>query len=271
MRHIILLLLTHFSVFQSILLPQQNIFVKEIMKYKEKYDECNMTSSTCFYIHDDTTVAEDVTNSFISHEEKCAALLWSEDCKETDYNDTFLTHDVFVFFENWENIMVKFRSLTNYTFWAAETRVHFIVCTGINTEEFIYRALNSIWEHKIYNFVFIVFCERFKIYTFNNFTANKISFVEYSETFCQNLFPDKVKNLEGRTVKVSVFEKKPIGYFDETTGSFRGPDIEIMNYFAEIINCTLKVYGKLDSYGAIDSLQRNETDIIFVAILQVKA
>lgn len=159
--------------------------------------------------------------------------------------------------------------MINYTFWASETRVHFIFCTQIDTKDFLYPALSNIWEQKIYNFVFVIVQQKFKVYTFNNFIKKKISVAKPSKMFCKNLFPDKIKNLEGKTIRVAVFEKIPVGYWDEKTKSFKGPDIDIMNYFAEITNCTLEVYGKLDSYGAVDSLRSNETEISFVSILQV--
>lgn len=266
----ILFLVSSSQTFQTFLSTHDKVVEKEIVRYKEKYEKCSTNRVTCFYTNDGTSEAKDITNLFISNQQNCSTLLWQGRKEERTYSHAFKSQDIFVFFGKLNNIIDKASLMINYTFWATETRVHFIFCTQVDTKEFLYSVLQNIWQQKIYNFVFVIVRRKFEVYTFNNFVTKKISNVKPSKRFCSKLFPDKIKNLEGRTIRVAVFEKIPTGYWDQESQSFIGPDIDIMKHFAEITNCSFELYGKLDSYGAVDSLRSNESEISFVTILQVR-
>lgn len=259
---------------QAFKVSQPDRVESEIISYMEKYKTCNIPPSvTCFFTHDNSLAAKDVVGKVIFAQENCGVLLKSSRVGIKDWakGDTFEASDIFVIFENIDDIIDDGKHMVNYTFWSSETRVHFLFCKQIEARDQIDRLLHNIWHQKIYNFVFVAIEIEYKVYTFNNFSKNKsIALDSSTKDFCKAFTPDKIRNLEGSIVRVALFEKLPNIKWNEAAKRFEGSDVDIMNVFGSITKATLQIFKKSDGFAAIDSLHSNETDIAFVGILQVK-
>lgn len=267
----IYLLLIYIWIIQAFPTPQRDIIEVELTKYIKKYAECNiLQGGTCFYTHDATSLTDDVVSRFTFIPKICANLLERKAGDLNSWNDTSTVNDIFLFFEKKENLFVKANILTNYTFWAPDTRIHFILCSQAHSKDFLFGVLHNIWHLKIYNFVFVIVDRKYEVYTFNNFLNRITRIVNSSRNFCAELFPDNIKNLRGVTVRVALFEKLPIVSWDARTSSFKGSDVEVMKFFARICNASLQILDCVDGNVAINSLRNNESDIVFIGILQVR-
>lgn len=256
----------------AVLKLENNLIENNLTKYIEIFKECCLIPrGTCFYTSDNDDHVKQIMNRFISSLNNCASLVMPKKNNRSDSSNIVQAHDIFVFIEKTENILDGMKYIKKSKLWVPQTRVHIIFCSQLETKRFIPSTLQNIWNLNIYNFVFVTVQQRVGVYTFNNFLTKKINFIETFEKlkFCQQLFFDKVRNLQGISLRVGLFEKLPIIYWDEESECFKGPDAEIMKLFLRFTNSTSKTFYTTDSFISVDSLHKNETDIIFVGILQV--
>ena len=139
----------------------------------------------------------------------------------------------------------------------------------------------EMWKLQIYN-VIVVYENAYKLYTqtflpFNSERCNDTSpvamFKGDNKIATKNLFPNKMKNLHGCTIRVStstdskpgvIVSKSPDGSFE-----FKGSDIDLINAIAKSLNFKIS-YTDVTSFGfefadgsyqgALKALQENRAD-----------
>lgn len=251
--------------------PEDEFQATELTKYMENFEQCDILSrKTCAFTYESSSIARKVLTNFLLIQKGCTVLLHPISFAQDNQNLTEV-EDYFIILDTRESVLDMAAHLTNSTFWMRSTRVHFLLCAKVTSRKFLYPVLHNIWQQKIYNFAFVIVVDTLEVYIFNDFLSKKISLIDASDKyFCDNIFPDKIQNLQGATVRVAIFEKFPLFFWNNATKSYEGAEVQVMNLFASIINATLKISYKPSDSIAVDGLHNNKTDIVFVGILQVR-
>lgn len=252
------------------LLTIQNKFVEtELSRYIKQYDGCNsLDRKLCCYIHDNSNLSKDIVSKYISTQETCSNLLQSMEQRTTGSNKSVKCDDIYVLIGKIKETVGIGKFFENSTFWDQKSKVHIVVYTPVLTKEVTYKVLKYIWNQKIYNFLFVIVNREFEVFSYNYFTKAKLKLTKNSSAFCENLFLDKIKNMQGATIKVALLQHIPFVYWNEKNDSLIGADVNLMNLFARITNCRLKVLNYRNKLRAFDSIRK--VDIFFTGMFQVR-
>lgn len=250
---------------------QKNVVEAELIRYIKQYQGCNyLNTKICCYVYDSSSLAKEIIPEYVSIMKTCSNYLQSMKNVLPSTDSTVKCDETYVFIEKIEDSVDSASFLINSAFWDIKTRVHFIAYNPVPTGQVKYKVLKNIWYQQIYNFVFVIVDEAFEIISFNYFTRKKTTLLKTSRTFCKDLFPDKMKNMERATVRIALAEHYPYATWNEKNNSFMGPDVYLMTLFARITNCRLEVFNFRNISQSIDSLRRKEVDIVFTGLFQVR-
>lgn len=257
---LILLIPLNYSYLQ--LTPQKPI-LEQLKKYFTYYMRRNYTS--CSYINPHLALTEDVANWVMSYNQ-CPSMVAT---KRFDIPEYISTQGNFIFLETHKDVGRTITQLQLYPFWKNRFENHFIICTAVNETSFISEFLELIWAHKILNFVLIFVHKHLEIFSYNPFSDKKI--LNLTETPYEDFFPDKVNNLNGHNLRVSIFDYPP------TTEKFKnewyGKDFQHLKMVTSMINATFTLFELVgnDTYHferAYRDVIHNRTDFCFVSHFQ---
>lgn len=177
-------------------------------------------------------------------------------------NATKMDH-VIIFLEELHYIDRIVSTLIHQPFFKfSEPNYHFLVLKPYsNSLEELDMYMRQLWEnHQLVDFV-IIFMDCFnnvQIISYNPFEAKALNYSgrEYSSDI---LFPNKLKDLKGYKIKISIFKKKYEAEFINNSCT-KGRDCQIMNTFLKFFNARADI---VEPEGSIDVAYNNvKKDII---------
>lgn len=163
-------------------------------------------------------------------------------------------------------------------FWRSRDRIVVIVKHGYNSR--FYNTIKSnflhSFEHRIVNIVFVFLSNSdagdaiIQSYTYNQFTQN---YLIYLDNNMFNIFPDKVANLNGFPIRISMFDN----IVDAIPGNnmFMGRDGLMSSSIMDYINATAVYaypkghvnyglnYNRTYTTGTLDDVRNHVTDVAF--------
>lgn len=207
----------------------------------------------CAYILN--TTQTEISDWFLQTNKCTSFIINKENTKAICKSDT-----IFIFVDETEDIHHAATILTNSSFWQQKSRLFFIVNSNLNKKS-IRNIVDPLWlDTQLLNFV-IILPETEKMYIYNPF-RNQISQIIED----QDLFPDKLDDMNGFQFKVSMFEDGPrtIKYGSE----WYGKDYTLLEIVTYMLNSTFVIVepqsGSHDFYGAADDISTNKTDFCFI-------
>lgn len=155
---------------------------------------------------------------------------------------------VAVFDELFENEWFLHKLQTIY-FWRQRDRVLILIRHEFKTEHLgrLKRLMFLCWKNKVLNIALAFVGTFITTITYNPFTANNSIDISFSEN--NNIFPDKLRNLYGHKINVSMFsnilDAIPCG------SKFKGRDGLMAHTVEQILNASFTYIGPMDAvdYG----------------------
>ncbi|KAJ3635899.1 hypothetical protein MTP99_008769 [Tenebrio molitor] len=244
-------------VLSSGALPEAD-FTNELKKYRPRR---NYTS--CSYINVDLLSTRDVANSLIQ-ENLCAGLVTGDVFNSTGYSPK--TEAAFIFVEQISTIQETIRQVRNYSFWSARSDNHLIICKPLNDSDLLRDLLRGVWKSHIINFVVVFVCNSLQIVSYDPFKAQDV----VNLTGVLDHFPDKLTNLHGHQLRVSLFDDFPLTM--KRANRWSGKEYTLLATVAEMLNATVKIVEPPENsnyYGAYDDIMTDKADFCFVSHFQL--
>ncbi|KAJ3663157.1 hypothetical protein Zmor_007463 [Zophobas morio] len=200
----------------------------------------------------------DVLTIFLK-ENNCPSIIVDENFIETD-DEVIKSKDSFIFINNITGVDESIDQIRGYTFWSSRSHNHFIICSSVDNTNFLPNLLQTIWENRIVNFVVVFVFDFLQIFSFNPFKNEMLNLTRRR----RNFFPNKVKNLYGHQLRVSLWADWPLTVHEN--GEWSGDDYEMLQLVMEMVNATLAIVEPpsiLNYAGLIKDVQTNNSDFCF--------
>lgn len=185
----------------------------------------------------------------------------SNNCtKSSTLNPQFSTN-IFVFLEV-EEIVEFLNQMDNCYLWSSRSNIFFIINNLVKNVNIIEDATKTIWSKNILNFVLVFVDRKVNIFSYNGF-SNKILNFTKSTT---DLFPNKLLDINGYTIKVGMFEDVPRN-MKNVLGQWYGPDYDLLEAITFMLNATLQIVesSQDEHYDGLYSNVLNKTvDFSFI-------
>lgn len=153
--------------------------------------------------------------------------------------------------------------ISNYSFWGSRNHNYFVICNEIKSLRFLLNFMRDVWRNMILNFIVtFIYDGTLHVFSYNPFIDKKVNV-----TRKKLWFPDKLKNIFGYTIKVSMFDDYPLT--TNRYGSWEGDDYELMKLFMSVINATYDIIVPANNAtyrGAFQDMTQNKTDLCFIGV-----
>ncbi|RZC39564.1 hypothetical protein BDFB_011123, partial [Asbolus verrucosus] len=187
------------------------------------------------YINSDLHFTRDISSWFINYN-KCPSIVAT---KFFDIPEYVSTQGNFIFLEAATTIGETIEEIQKYPFWKSRNENHFIICTPVVGTEFLPNFLNYLWRNNILNFVVVFVYKQLEVFSYNPFNNNEIINLTNRAYHSDTLFPDKLKNLNGYELKVSIFPTIPMTM--KIKEEWYGRDYQQLKMVTSIMNATFSL------------------------------
>ncbi|KAJ3663165.1 hypothetical protein Zmor_007471 [Zophobas morio] len=152
--------------------------------------------------------------------------------------------------------------------WSPNSNIFFIIPNLVNNKLVIEEILEIIWLKKILNFVVVYVDTEINVFTYNGFKEEKV--IRY-RNFSEDLFPNKLLDINGHVLKVGMFLDVPRN-IKNSRGQWHGPDYHVLETVIFMMNATLEIVEvpPEQHYFALFDYVANETiDFSFIPYYQI--
>lgn len=118
--------------------------------------------------------------------------------------DTVRPDYIFVFIETIDDFLHSLKNLQDRTFWYNRGFIQFIICKPFKNWSITAYMLETIWKNKIFNFVLVYVADKLEVHSYNMFLPNKHINLTNDEKNDNNLFANKLKNVNGYKFRVGI-------------------------------------------------------------------
>ncbi|KAG5896427.1 hypothetical protein JTB14_022506 [Gonioctena quinquepunctata] len=215
----------------------------------------------------DANEAKHVGNAFVESNNHCSSLVVSEGTEINNDNYFFKIHNFFVFVPSIQVLINDADKLSSNSLWEVTTKTYFVITSEISDIETLIPVLLEIWSKKIINFVVVVVSTKYQVYTYNAYKQKSHIRIPKSNKFCENHFPDKLKDLQGKHFRASITENAP--YTPKKNGEFTGIEIQIFKLFCYIMKASETLIEKYSVNASLQAVINDEVDIFLTRVFQV--
>lgn len=252
-------------VYSIKIIPEEPKFVAQLEANLKNILKCRNENETVV-VSDET---EFVGRWFLSHTN--AVYLASKSGLQS-LTERLLTEPTFYLFASFKEQIIEYFYMINSTYMRSTT-YFIIICPPNSNETATEDLLESIWNIFYFLDCFLITCsDSVAVRTYNPFFNTTILFNQNQIENCE-IFTDKLKNLNGFKLKVTLFEDPP--RITIRNGEFDGSSVRTMKLVLQIMNATAEVVvpQKVNGGyfgGAAADLQAYRSHISFVETFTVK-
>ncbi|KAJ3663163.1 hypothetical protein Zmor_007469 [Zophobas morio] len=252
-----------FSAFLKFGQPAEQIqFLEDqFKKYIVNYQRFKNDYS-CSYINVNSEDTKDVSNVFIKHNQ-CPSVVVGDNFTASGYIPKLQA--TFIFLKTIQDIVTQIGKLRKYRLWNSRKENHFVICRRVNDIKFLSGLMQTIWKQRILNFVVVFVWKRLEIFSYNPFKEEVINVTSY-KLWHLHLFPDKLSNLYGYQLRVSLFNNFPLT--TKENGEWIGEDYVRLQLVTSMINATFRIIESPENSlydGAYDDIMNDVTDFCFIS------
>jgi hypothetical protein len=167
--------------------------------------------------------------------------------------------ETYIFMEKADDAGDVIAQLQTYQFWSARNQNYFIICTRVKNTKFLTHLLELIWTRQILNFVVVFVFTSVEIFSYNPFTREVMNL-----TMSGNLFPDKLRNLNGFRLRVSLWADWPLT--TKQNDQWVGKDFNVLTVVMSMLNATFEVVeppNRAGLLGVIEDISSGRSDFSF--------
>lgn len=166
----------------------------------------------------------------------------------------------FIFFDG-INVNDTIAQIANYTFWGSRKHNYFIICNEISSITFLHNFMVDIWRNGVLNFIVaFIYKGMLQVFLYNPFIDKQLNV-----TYGNYWFPDKLKDVFGYTIKVSLFDDYPLT--TNRYGSWEGDDYNLLKLFMSVINATYDIIIPTNNgtyLEAFKDMDNNKSDLCLI-------
>lgn len=170
---------------------------------------------------------------------------------------------IYVFLKDLSSFRKTLDEMDFYYIFDVNGKYYFFVCAQLENENWINEIVELIWKHSIMNFVLIYNSTMTNIIGYNPFNRTILNFTNSLYTD-HMLFPDKLSNMYGYEMKVTIYDDWPKNVYQN--GKLYGLDGNMLNIILETHNATAKFYYFKTMIEAITHLIDRQSDFIFIGV-----
>jgi hypothetical protein len=236
-------------------LEPESFLVKQLGKYFAKHQQ-HAEHISCSYINVCQQLTRDVAKWFIQ-KNRCPSVIAEGYFNTTE--DISKSAETYIFMEKADDAGDVIAQLQTYQFWSARNQNYFIICTRVENTKFLPHLLELIWTRQILNFVVVFVFTSVEIFSYNPFTREVMNL-----TMSGNLFPDKLRNLNGFRLKVSLWADWPLT--TKQDDQWVGKDFDALTVVMSMLNGTFEVVDPPKSgglLGVIEDINSGRSDFSF--------
>lgn len=183
---------------------------------------------------DDGILSSELVNSFIQDLSPAPVIIANQ---KTALKGLQKPRYLFVFIEEPEELLLGLRDAEENMFlWQLRGYLHVVICKPVNDTIWVQPAAEELWQSSILDFVIIYYHENVTIVEYNPFLK---TLIEIAPSRRSKLFSNKLQNIHGHVLKVSMFPDPP--RVIEKEGILEGTDPTILRDFMQKINATLEI------------------------------
>lgn len=149
---------------------------------------------------------------------------------------TFVSKSTYVFLDNFVKFNETLIEMNKYNFIYLRGKFKFIICSPVKSDLDLYDFLELVWKNDILNFVFVYYNHGINVVGYNPFNRTIFNYTNTYEE--EDIFPDKLVDMYGYKLKVSMFKDFPRNEY--VNGQFYGADIVILEIIIKYLNATLE-------------------------------
>ncbi|KAJ3663162.1 hypothetical protein Zmor_007468 [Zophobas morio] len=240
---------------------QTQFLEDQFKKYIVNYQRFKNDSS-CSYTNVNSEDTQDVSNLFIKHNQ-CASVVVGDNFTASGYIPKLQA--TFIFLKTVQEIVTQIGKLRKHKFWNSRKENHFVICRRVNDIKFLPGLMQTIWKQHILNFVVVLVWKRLEIFSYNPFKEEVINVTSH-KFWHLHLFPDKLSNLYGYQLRVSLFSYFPL--ITKENGEWMGEDYIRLQLVTSMINATFKIIEPPENTffgGAYNDVMNDVTDFCFIS------
>jgi hypothetical protein len=243
--------------------PRETFLEANLHQYFFNYKHFVLTEYTsCSYINVNSLSNRDISDWSIKNNQ-CPSVVAARFFNASGYIPK--TTGNFIFLESvGDEVKDVVDQVRNYSFWSSRMENHFIICGQVDDKKFLPNLLRVIWERSILNFVVVFVFDRLEVFSYNPFLQDGVTNLSFPGS-TRTLFPDKLRNLHGYQLRVSLFVDFPLTV--KYKGQWLGRDYDRLKMVAEMINATFKIIEAQNDtgyFGAYDDIMENKSDFCFI-------
>jgi hypothetical protein len=241
--------------------PQETFIDEQLHQYFINYKYFFLREYTsCSYINVNSLSNRDISDWSIKHNQ-CPSVVAAPFFNASGYIPK--TTGNFIFLESaGDEVKDVVDQVRNYSFWSSRMQNHFIICDQVKDTKFLLNLLRVIWERSILNFVVVFVFKRLEVFSYNPFLQDGVTNLSFPGS---TLFSDKLRNLHGYQLRVSLFVDFPLTVKHEEHWVSR--DYERLKLVTQMINASFKIIEPENNtgyFGAYDDIMANKSDFCFI-------
>jgi hypothetical protein len=242
--------------------PSKDFVTQQLENYFENYYKSYISKKQhdlCSYVNVGLEEARDISNWLIKTN-PCPSII----PKLTEYTSKVLPSfgANFIFVSEVSGVNATIQSLKRNVLWDSRTEHHFIFCKPVKNLDFLPNLLQSIWINHVLNFVVVFVFDHLEVFSFNPFNRNEIVNVSQHPN---QFFADKLQNLHGYELRVSLFEQLSLLFKD--VDRWYGMDYKILKMVTTTMNATFRIvepaFNRKDHRAAYEDVTTDKTDFCF--------
>jgi hypothetical protein len=208
----------------------ESFLVEQLEKYFANHQH-HVEHISCSYINVCQQLTRDVAKWFIQTN-RCPSVIAEGYFNTTE--DISKSAETYIFMEKADDAGDVIAQLQTYQFWSARNQNYFIICSRVKNTKFLTHLLELIWTRQILNFVVVFVVTSVEIFSYNPFTREVMNL-----TMSGNLFPDKLRNLNGFRLTVSLWADWPLT--TKQDDQWVGKDFDVLTVVMSMLNATFEV------------------------------
>lgn len=168
----------------------------------------------------------------------------------------------YIFVENFEELDTTLRHMERNNIARSIGRFRIVFCEPLKEPINLNRTFELLLGHRLLNFVLVYNhgARALEVIGYNPFNNTVLNFTENFASV--DLFPDKLSDLYGHTLKVSVCDDYPRNMYKD--GDAFGSDLSLLKNILAHINATPQYVYHETFDGVIDDVQNYKTDFSFI-------
>jgi hypothetical protein len=253
---LVFLLVTFLNLGDTHLSPEPESFLVEQLEKNFANHQHHVKHMSCSYINVCQQLTRDVAKWFIQTN-PCPSVIAEGYFNTTE--DISKSAETYIFMEKADDAGDVIAQLQTYQFWSARNQNYFIICTRVKNTKFLTHLLELIWTRQILNFVVVFVFTSVEIFSYNPFTREVMNL-----TMSGNLFPDKLRNLNGFRLKVSLWADWPLT--TKQNDQWVGKDFNVLTVVMSMLNATFEVVeppNRAGLLGVIEDISSGRSDFSF--------